>query len=314
LLEKVTRFSEFLTIAEIANKYQFSELSSWAVKTVKSVFGQTTVSPVYHERILHLAMVSNELRLYDIIMSSLTERLLDGTLAPTETLIMADRLHIRHLQGVAYYAQLLALEKNNSDATLFPPGCPLSKDQRVRLLAGYMLFVKQWEHLRKNPVDDRSPACPTQSHMAVCRPRWNSQWRSYANSQQVTQHSPADILGKMQAMHRLLQANFPPQSVSAQINNGLNHAQLSQQVISMQNNHQQNPQQPQNTHAVNHHPPNFPVPNNHLQGIPLQMMSMSTMVSPHTCIQRALFATKKLLEGIRESLPDIFSDAALGLT
>jgi len=303
LLDKVTRFPELLTIAEITHKYHFAELGSWAVQTVESVFCQTTVSQIYHERLLRLATVTNDTRLYETFVSTLTERLMDGTLAPTETLIMADQLQIHNLQGVAYYAQLLALEKNNPDTILFPPGCPLSRDQRVRLLAGYMSLAKRWDYLRDNPVDDPSPTCSM--HNTNCRNRWDKQWRLHVNAPQVTQHSAVDILGKLQAMQNLLRTSFPPQNTHP--------TNFSSQFFHMF--------PPQQLHASHHnqmivHPLNL----SHTvqQPQPVDLMNNTspsvdwTMMSS-VCIERAIAATKALFDDVRTSLLDYFSEDALGL-
>ncbi|KIM80964.1 hypothetical protein PILCRDRAFT_89277 [Piloderma croceum F 1598] len=306
LLDKVTRFPELLTIAEITHKYHFAELGSWAVQTVESVFCQTTVSQIYHERLLRLATVTNDTRLYETFVSTLIERLMDGTLAPTETLIMADRLQIHNLQGVAYYAQLLALEKNNG--ILFPPGCPLNRDQRVRLLAGYMSLAKRWDYLRDNPLDDPSPTCSV--HMN-CRNCWDKQWRSHVNAPQVTQHSAVDILGKLQVMQTLLQTSFPPQNFHP-MNNFMQPNQFLQ-LFQQQQHHQQNI-----AHAPNPAAPMNPIP----QGpIDWNAMSLSSPMTPRmsprpspACIERAMAATKALFDEVQTSLLHYFSEDALGLT
>lgn len=290
-----------LTIAEITHKYHFAELGSWAVQTVESVFCQTIVSEIYHERLLRLATVTNDTRLYETFVSTLVSRLLDGTLAPTETLIMADRLQIHNLQGVAYYAQLLALEKNNPDAQiLFPPGCPLNRDQRVRLLAGYMSLAKRWDYLRDNPVDDPSPSCLM--HATSCRIRWDKQWRSHVNAPQVTQHSAVDILGKLQAMQNLLQTSFPPQN-----NHGATNFPQHVPPMSQFPQHLQHLQHQQNIPNPYHNMPVMP---------PMNFMSpdWTPMSSSPVCIERAIAATKVLSDDIRASLLDYFSEDALGLT
>jgi hypothetical protein len=301
-----------LTIAEITNKYHFIELGGWVVKTLKAVFDQTTVSPLYHERILHMAMMSSDTVLCASFVSTLIARLMDGSLPPTETLIIADRLQIRDLQGVAYYAQLMALQKNNSDTIAFPAGCPLSKDQRVRLLAGHWSLARRWEHLRDTPIAiEQSQSCPTQLHNMKCRPYWDNQWRTQARTQSVTQHTSADVLGKVQAMQNLLQLCVLRQNASVGPTNP------PQQNIPSLNNHPQPIMPgvgipPQNPHAQFFQQL---LANNqqHIHGNPaIHMMRGMDFYPP--CVQGALSATKNILDDIRTSLLDFFSEDALGMT
>jgi len=354
MLEKVPRLPELLTIAEITNKYHFVELGIWAVKLLKAVFHETTVSPIYHERLLRLATLSSDRLLCEYLVSTLAERLMDGTLAPTETLMVADRLQIRDLQGAAYYAQLLALQKNTSDHIAFPANCPLAKDQRIRLVTGYWSLMRSWERLQDSPVAiEQSPSCPTQLHNTGCRPVWIAEWRKHAHAQTIAQHASADVLGKIQVMLTLLQESFPKKNVHP----GLQHP--SQQNVGTQNNIQHMIQQ-QNTHGMHHNalqqlfqaqinlqqqipiPPqqNIHFPNNFTQQnipgpiIPLPPgihggnnvqqniggMQRASLLAVYTttgfplCTQMALAKTKKLADDIRTSLLDFFSEDALGLT
>jgi hypothetical protein len=310
LLEKVSRLQQFISIVEIANKYHFVSLGSWALKTLKEVFGQTTVSPIYHERILRIAMLCDK-DLCGEFVSKLSAGLMDGSLAPTEALIIADQLQIRELLGVAYYAQLVALQKNNSDTIAFPAGCPLSKDQRIRLLAGHWSLGRRWERLRDTPVNFvQSPSCHDHQY---CRTRWENQWHALARAQCVTQHPSADVLGRMQAMLDLLQACFSRQNVSnpPQQISPVSHPNpvfAHQNVPTLQNlASQQNLPVQQNWVAYQNTPAHPP----HLQ---MFMASAQGRHAVHLCTKRALDATKEVSDNIRASLLDFFSEDALGLT
>lgn len=263
LLEKVSRLTELISIAEITNKYHFEQIGSWAVKTLQTMIGQKTVAPMYLERILRMVLVFDDKQVFEAFLSTLTAGLMDQTLPPTEMLIIADRLQIRELQGVAYYAQLMALQQNNSHIIVFPVGCSLSKDQRVRLLAGHWSLVRRWERLLDTPVFQQAPSCPDPQH---CRSNWNFHWRVCAQSPNVTRYGSADVLRKMQAMEDLLNTSAP-------------------------------------LHFT-------------LYGLPSALHPISD-ANPHRslpCGRTALAATKKVIDDIRASLPDVFSEGALGLT
>lgn len=154
-------------MAEVAYQYHFADLGVWLIRT----------------------------------LSKLSGKLLDGTLAPTEILIFADRYHICELQGVAYYAQLMALLKNNADKFTVPAGCPLNQNQRARLLAGYHSLVRKWERLRDTPFVG-TPPCS--AHGLSCA--YLMVWRNYAHSQNITQYASADVLGNIQRVHDKVQS------------------------------------------------------------------------------------------------------------
>jgi hypothetical protein len=300
---------------------------------------------MYHERILRMAMVINDRPLWKSLIFSLTEKLMDGTLAPTEILVIADRLQIRTLQGVAYYAQLMQLQKNNSDVDLFPANFPLEKDQRIRLLTGYWSLMKRWEHLQDNPISiEQSPSCPAHIHTTNCRPNWDRQWRTYARDPLVTQHPSADILWKIQTMRKLLQANSPWQNIPNLQTQSSFPQNLSSRIQVLQQHHSalalNSHPPPHNTGLINPQQYNLPVINNlqqqnipvtnnlqqqnpnNLHMLPLQsqrnqanaLAMQAVLQSSSLCINTALAAMKKLSHDILVSLPDIFSEDALGLT
>jgi len=303
------------------------------VKLLRAVFDQTNVSPIYHERMLRLATLSSDGLLCEALVSTLTERLMDGTLAPTETLIVADRLQIRDLQGVAYYAQLLALQKDNSDQIAFPANCQLAKDQRIRLLTGYWSLMRRWERLQDSPVAiQQSPSCPTQLHNLACRPRWDAEWRKHAHAQSTTQYTSADVLGKIQAMWILLQNSFPQNNIHPNLQHFLqqtiiNSNNLPQHfpIPPQQNLHLPISLQQQNLHFANNLPqqtipgpnnPNIHGGNNVQQNVVIveRICQMYTATGFPLCTQKALAETKKVADSIRASLLDFFSEDALGLT
>jgi hypothetical protein len=267
LHEKVSRLTELISIAEITNKYHFEQLGSWAMKTLQTMVGQKTVTPMYLERILRMVLVFDDKHVFEAFLIALAAGLMKGTLPPTETLIIADRLQIRELQGVAYYAQLMALQQNNSHIIVFPAGCPLSKDQRIRLLAGHWSLVRRWERLLDTPVFQQSPLCPDPE---TCRTNWNSRWRLYAQTRSLTLYGSADVLRKIQVLEYFLKISAPQ-------------------------------------HIT--HPGLPSAPQSHLY--PTSDVNLHHNLS---CTQTALSAIRKLKVDILVSLPDVFSEGALGLT
>lgn len=193
LVKKVRRVPELLAIAEITHKYHFVEIGPWCTNILKEVFILTTVTPMHLERMLRVAILSNDRSLFTVMVSSISTHLLKGTLAPTDILIIADRHNIHELQGVAYYAQLMALQKRDSDELTFPTGVSLSREQRIRLLAGHWSLVRKWERLRASPFQDSS--CT--AHGPTCAIALTT-WRVFTHRQALAQYPLADVVGKVE--------------------------------------------------------------------------------------------------------------------
>jgi hypothetical protein len=200
-VNKSTRLPKLLAIAEITHKYHFVELSAWCIGSLKAMFSLVTIPPLQFERLLRVAILSNDKSFCAAILSMLSARLLDGTLPPTDILIVADRHDIHALKGVAYYAQLMALQKSNSNELTFPAGVSLNRDQRVSLLAGYWSLVRMWERIRATPFQDSSPCL---IHGSSCAYALNI-WRGFTNGPTIAQFSLADVLGKLKALQSMLQ-------------------------------------------------------------------------------------------------------------
>jgi len=93
----------------------------------------------------------------------------------------------------------MALQRNDPNDLTFPVGCPLSKDQRVRLLVGSWSLARKWDSLRNA---NHPPPCSV--HGMACT-YWVTVWRSQANGPSITQHASSDVLGKIKSMQNLLQ-------------------------------------------------------------------------------------------------------------
>lgn len=190
-------------MTEIAHKYHFVELGTWLIRTLGVTFDPKTIPIQSVEGMIRLAVLCSDESLYELTISKLSKKLLDGTLAPTEILTFADRYHIRELQGVAYYTQLMAFLKNSANKPTIPARCSLSQDQRARLLAGYHSLVRKWERLRDSPFID-SPPCSV--HGSSCA--YLMIWRHYARGPEITQYAWADVLGKLQVMQNVIELEY----------------------------------------------------------------------------------------------------------
>jgi len=284
------------------------------MSTLKAVFNEVTPETVYLERMLRLARLSNDEALFASMVSTLSARLMDETLQPTAFLIIADQHHIRELQGVAYYAQLMALLKNDPNDLTFPAGFPLTKDQRVRLLAGYWSLGRKWESVRCTPFKD-SPPCLV--HGPSCAIAMNI-WRNQTQASTVTQYASADVLGKVRSMQIGMQ-NSTQNTDSGRLQNTMTnlhfptmHGLPMQQTAPMQ--------APPSTH---------PPPAPHMQSPYVQHAQQmgqvyqsyiqafqprqTTAHCRQPCVTAALGAAQKILDDIQVSLPDYFSDSMLGL-
>ena len=197
--------SDLLTTAEMVNKYHFVELAAWCNKTLMEVVNKSTLPPEHYDQSLRVAVLSGHQPMLDAIVSTLTSQLLEGTLAPSGMINVADEHQIRSLQGAAYYAQLMRLQDADSDIFIFPEGSTLSKEQRVRLLSGYWSLVRHWEKLQRGDPGFADVGGSQQD--AVLLQNLQGRWRDYLKHSTVAQCQPADVLSKLKRMQTLMRSS-----------------------------------------------------------------------------------------------------------
>jgi hypothetical protein len=305
VVDKVSRLQELIAIAEITHKYHFADLSAWCMGTLKAVFSHTTVAPVHLERMLRVAILSNEGTLRATMVSTLSTKLLDGSLPPTDILIIADRHNIHELQGVAYYAQLMALEKTCNDNELtFPPGVSLNRDQRIRLLAGYWSLVRAWERLRVSPFQDSSPCT---LHGSSCTYSLEL-WSDLMSRSAMAQFSLADVLGKLKALQSMLQNETKTRAIQRTVvpSPPRNPGHAIQSFYSFHHAATHLSYQAPPTVPPGPPPPVFP---------PFPHYHPPPPISPpiSSCQAAVSYAAQKIPIDIQASLQDYFSDRILGL-
>lgn len=196
--------SDLLTIAEMTNKYHFVELAAWCNQTLMKVVNKSTLPPEHYDQALRVAVLSGHQPMLDAIVSTLTSQLLEGALAPSRMINVADEHQIRGLQGAAYYAQLMKLQDADSDIFTFPEGCNLSKEQRIRLLSGYWCLVRHWDSLQQS--DSVFASVGSSQQDALLLQNLQGRWREHLKHPTMTQSSPADVLSKLKRMQILMRS------------------------------------------------------------------------------------------------------------
>ncbi|KAI0755085.1 hypothetical protein C8Q80DRAFT_1142848 [Daedaleopsis nitida] len=231
-----------LTIAEMADKYHFASIETWAVDALYNVisglhgppqpeYELTHCSSAWMKRLLEVALLCGHTPLRNYVADRWVERILARDLRPVHALEIADRSGIRRLQGYAYYVQLLEMDENfepgvvedgkqyarsrlgggilslttAAGAAAPAPGTPavLTREQKQRLLSGHWSLTRLWEHLRLNaPKFQRSDGCAYHQH--GCVTTWMAVWREVARAENTLRWPGADVVGRLKAMEEQL--------------------------------------------------------------------------------------------------------------
>lgn len=195
-----------LNIALLASKYCIVSYEAWALDRILTLAQNPNLflrqaSPELCARALHVASLCDHRHLMDIIVQRLVARMLWSDLNRQPILHVAIRLGIPILQGVAYYRDLVDLERAHQDkggGLTFLPSVP-HEEQRLRLFSAYQSLVSLWDRIRTKPpafeIDDH-----TCSEHSVCIATWTKLWSSVASSEQTTKHGVVDVLGRLKSM------------------------------------------------------------------------------------------------------------------
>lgn len=115
-------------------------------------------------------------------------------------LLVAENRGLQKLQGVAYYRELIELEKSTYDNrgdTFFGLPVSMGAEKRRRFLAAHHSLVNLGESIRMTPPIFIPARCSTH---AVCMDTWIDLWRDAGVTNQTLRHGSADVLGRMKSM------------------------------------------------------------------------------------------------------------------
>lgn len=203
-----------IKLAMITHKYHFMSTEAWTLDTICSVVSDPTrLAGAWYTSeellpLLDVAMLCGHTCLLDLLLSNWEPRLLSGTHPPIPAILAADKYHLNSLQGAAYYACVVDMDKSSS---AFSWSCDerlrrLSRDQLTRLISGHWSLVKQWERIQEHPVTfPRFEGCTY--HTQGCMMAWAMGWNKLSRSEKTQRYSTVDNLGRLQCLHEQLTAD-----------------------------------------------------------------------------------------------------------
>jgi hypothetical protein len=131
--------------------------------------------------------------------------LLSGILPPIPAILVADQYGLPELQGAAYYAQVLEMDKANA-VFIPPPDHELSRNQLITLLSGHWAIVKKWERISTRPLAFQGSSECTM-HTRGCIATWKAKWHKYATSGKMLKYPSVDVLGRLQCLYEQIMAD-----------------------------------------------------------------------------------------------------------
>lgn len=149
---------QLVHIARLSHKYQFKSIETWASMALSRYYrqlgafdGMPTVPNDNDDpqtpsltQITELAGLCENQELLELAVVKWRRLVLEGKDVAL-AIGMAETLNIRPLLGLAYHSMMLA-GRSNWDAEPL-----LTRNQKVRLLAGHYSLSKMWEFMPANP-------------------------------------------------------------------------------------------------------------------------------------------------------------------
>ena len=189
----------------MTNKYCIASYEAWALDRIL-LLSQNPLGFLRHApsilcaRVLDLAVVCHHQKLLDTVTQRLVSRMLWSDMDRGPILRVAENRGLHRLQGVAYYKELVELEKSSyngrSDTPLVLP-MSMSSEKRMRFFAAHHSLVNLGESICMTPPVFIPTSCSTH---AACMDTWIDLWRDAGVANQTLRHSSADVLGRMKSM------------------------------------------------------------------------------------------------------------------
>lgn len=189
----------------MTNKYCIASYETWALDRIL-LLSQNPLGFLRHApsalcaRVLDLAIICHHQRLLDIVTKRLVSRMLWSDMDRGPILRVAEKRGLQTLQGVAYYKELIELEKsthNSRGETRLVLPLSMNAEKRTRFFAAHHSLINLEESIRMTPPVFTSSNCATH---ATCMDTWMSLWCDAGVANQTLRHSSADVLGRMKSM------------------------------------------------------------------------------------------------------------------
>ncbi|KAF8235069.1 hypothetical protein L208DRAFT_1258941 [Tricholoma matsutake] len=191
-------------LARITHKYQFRSIETWALETLATYYSTSPASPSIQitTQLTELAVLCDCSELLSAAISK-WKRILGEGEAISSAIVIAERLNLRDLLGLAYHTMMLkGRDVWNSDPHL-------TRSHRVHLLSGYYTLSHIGSELASTPPRlKHDNTCHRRNN---CRTGWASLWKAINTSKnglgsQVVKLPNADILGRMMLARSVLEA------------------------------------------------------------------------------------------------------------
>ena len=191
-------------LARIAHKYQFKSIETWALQTLATHYSASSVSPSIQitAQLTELAVLCDCTELLSAAISK-WKRLIGEGQAISSAIVIAERLNLRSLLGLAYHTMML------KGRDVWDSDPQLTRSHRIRLLSGHYTISQIGSDLASTPP--RLKHDSTCHRRNTCRAGWASLWRVINTSKnglgsQVVKLPNADILGRMMLAKSVLEA------------------------------------------------------------------------------------------------------------
>ena len=203
---------QLLHIARIAHKYQFKSIETWASAALSRYYtrigafeGLSTVTNDSDDantpsltQITELAGLCENRELLGAAVDKWKRLVMEGKDVAL-AIGLAERLNIRSLLGLAYHSMMLNGKGHWDSEPL------LTRNQKVRLFAGYYSLSKLWESMpSQNPPLVHSVRCTSQQR---CNRSWAQLWRLILEKGTgILPLQTGDVLGKLMLAESCMKA------------------------------------------------------------------------------------------------------------
>ena len=203
---------QLLHIARIAHKYQFKSIETWASTALSRYYARTgafeglpTVTGDNDDanipsltQITELAGLCENRELLEAAVDKWKKLVFEGKDVAL-AISLAERLNVRPLLGLAYHSMMLNGRAHWDSDPL------LTRNQKVRLFAGYYSLSKLWESMpSQTPVLVHSVRCTSQQR---CSRSWTQLWRLILEKGTgILPLQTGDVLGKLMLAESCMKA------------------------------------------------------------------------------------------------------------
>lgn len=168
-----------LSIAEIALKYSFKALKTWAIDGVQTLVTShdtplRTAPTEIFIRMLRLSLIYHRPDLGVSIQNKWITRIHWHELPPVPAILMADMHDLQYLLSHALYVHMVNMAPRIAAGKRIDGDSPLTPNQNLHIFCGYNSLAAYWTHLRSEaPAFVAAPKCASHD---LCKAAWEQKW------------------------------------------------------------------------------------------------------------------------------------------